>query len=56
VLPVQQKCSLPMQFNVVHLLPEEKFPFDMPIETFLKNHESNERKIERRSIKNEDAD
>lgn len=44
-----------MQFNVVHLLPEEKFPFDMPIETLMKNHESNERKIERRNIKTDDA-
>jgi len=32
------------------MLPEEKFPFDLPIETFLKNHESNERKVERRNI------
>jgi hypothetical protein len=53
VLPVQNKASLLMQFNCVHMLPEEKFPFDLPIETFLKNHESNERKIERRNIRQE---
>lgn len=40
-----------MQFNTVHMLPEEKFPFDLPIETFLKNHDSNERKTERRNVK-----
>ena len=51
VLPVQNKASLSLQFNCVHMLPEEKFPFDLPIETFLKNHESNERKIERRNIR-----
>lgn len=55
VLPVQQKASLIAQFNVVHMLPEEKFPFDLPIETFLKNHESNERKIERRNVKVADS-
>lgn len=48
------KSSLPLQFNVVHLLPESKIPFELPIETFLKNFESNERKIERRSIKSND--
>lgn len=54
VLPVNQKASVPLQFNVVHMLPEDKFPFDLPIETFLKNNESNERKIERRNIKSAD--
>lgn len=53
VLPVNHKSSLPLQFNVVHLLPEDKFPFPLPIETFLKNNESNERKIERRNLKDE---
>lgn len=53
VLPVNQKSSMPLQFNAVHLLPEEKFPFPLPIETFLKNNESNERKIERRNLKDE---
>lgn len=55
VLPVNQKTSIPLQFNVVHMLPEDKFPFNLPIETFLKNHESNERKIERRGVKNDDV-
>lgn len=40
-----------MQFNIVHLLPEAKIPFELPIETFLKNFESNERKTERRNLK-----
>jgi len=45
------KSSLTLQFNCVHILPESKIPFELPIETFLKNHESNERKIERRNLK-----
>jgi hypothetical protein len=35
----------------VHLLPEAKIPYELPIDTFIKNHESNERKIERRNLK-----
>ena len=38
----------------MHILPEEKFPNALPIETFLKINDSNERKIERRAIKVED--
>jgi hypothetical protein len=44
------KSSLMMQFNAVHILPEAKIPFEMPIETLLKHHESNERKISRRNL------
>ena len=40
-----------MQFNSIHILPQNKIPFELPIETFLKNHESNERKVERRNLK-----
>ncbi len=36
---------------MIHILPEAKLPFELPIETFLKNFESNERKTERRNIK-----
>jgi hypothetical protein len=39
-----------MQFNAVHILPESKIPYEMPIETLLKHHESNERKIVRRNL------
>ena len=39
---------------MVHILPEEKLPFALPIDTLLKNHESNERKCERRNIKQEE--
>jgi hypothetical protein len=35
----------------VHLLPEAKIPYELPIDTFLKNFESNERKLERRNLK-----
>ena len=45
------KSSLTMQFNGIHILPQNKIPFELPIETFLKNHESNERKVERRNLK-----
>lgn len=38
------------------MLPEDKIPFPLPIETFLKNFESNERKIERRNAKRNDFD
>lgn len=38
------------------MLPEDKIPFPLPIETFLKNFESNERKIERRNAKRNDVD
>ena len=38
------------------MLPEAKFPFALPIETFLKNHESNERKMEAKGVKPEDVD
>jgi len=52
VLPVGMKSSLPLQFNVIHFLPEARYPFaQLPIDTFLKNNESNERKIERRMTK-----
>lgn len=36
---------------MIHVLPEAKLPFELPIEVFLKNLESNERKIERRNVK-----
>jgi hypothetical protein len=52
---VGQKASITAQFNSVHILPEEKFPNTLPIETFLKINDSNERKIERRALKVEDA-
>lgn len=55
VLPVGQKSSVPFQFNAIHILPHDKLPFPLPIELFLKNNESNERKIERRSIKTDSA-
>lgn len=51
VLPVQQKSSLALQFNNIHILPEANIPYQLPIEIFLKNFDSNERKIERRNIK-----
>lgn len=51
LLPVGMKSSLTLQFNAVHILPQSKIPFELPIETFLKNHESNERKVERRNLK-----
>ena len=51
VLPVGQKSCTPYQFNAIHLLPQSKIPFPLPIELFLKNNESNERKIERRNLK-----
>jgi hypothetical protein len=44
VLPVAQKSSLSLQFNVIHILPEAKLTFDLPIGTLLKNFDSNERK------------
>ena len=50
LLPVGMKSSLTMQFNAVHILPESKIPYEMPIETLLKHHESNERKIVRRNL------
>ena len=53
VLPVNCKSSLPFQFNCVHILPEAKIPYELPIEFMLKIHEGNERKIERRSIVSE---
>jgi len=53
-LPVNQKSSLSLQFNVVNILPEANIPYKLPIEIFLKNYESNERKIERRSTKSEE--
>lgn len=54
VLPVGMKASQPLQFNTIHFLPESKYPIDiLPIETFIKNHESNERKTERRVPKEE---
>jgi hypothetical protein len=44
-----------MQFNVVHFLPESKLPHSLPIELFIKNHESNERKTERRNLKSDEV-
>lgn len=56
ILPVGQKSSITTQFNSIHILPEEKFPQPLPIETFIKLHESNERKIERRAIDVDEPD
>ena len=35
----------------MHVLPEASIPFPLPIDAFLKNQVSNDRKIERRNIK-----
>jgi hypothetical protein len=50
VLPVGEKSSLTLQFNTLHFLPQSRYPYALPIETFLKLQESNDRKIERRAI------
>lgn len=52
VLPVGQKSSQPLQFNVLHVLPQANLPFaSLPIEDYIKTYVSTERKTERRNVK-----
>lgn len=48
VLPVGQKSSMPMQFNMLHVLPQSKIPVErLPLDTFIANKVSLLRKKER---------
>jgi len=50
VLPVGQKSSMPMQFNVLHVLPNKKIPVKtLPLDLFISNAVSYQRKTERNS-------
>ena len=36
ILPVGQKSSMPYQFNMLHILPQEKIPVDrIPLDSFI---------------------
>ena len=38
ILPVGQKSSQPLQFNMLHLLPREKFPVNrLPLDLYIAN-------------------
>ena len=38
ILPLGQKSSMPYQFNMLHVLPQDKWPFDcLPIDIFIFN-------------------
>ena len=51
-MPVGQKSSQPLQFNLVHVLPQASLPFvTLPIDDYIKNYVSTERKTERRNVK-----
>ena len=48
VLPVDQKSSVPYQFNMMHVLPQAKIPVkQLPLDIFISNHVSFLRKKER---------
>lgn len=48
VLPVGQKSSMPLQFNMLHVLPQAKIPVErLPLDTFIANKTSLLRKKER---------
>ena len=52
VLPVGQKSSQPYQFNVMHVLPNSKIPYQqLPIDVMIANTISYNRKIEREKTK-----
>ena len=48
VLPVGQKSSMPMQFNMLHVLPQAKIPIErLPLDAFVATQLSCQRKKER---------
>ena len=47
VLPVGQKSSQPMQFNVIHVVPKEKMPVvRLPLDLLIANKIAYTRKLE----------
>ena len=48
ILPVGQKSSTPLQFNMLHVLPQANIPFRrLPIDQFVASYHSTRRKEER---------
>jgi hypothetical protein len=48
VLPTGQKCSQPLQFNIIHILPEFKYPVEkLPIQAFIENKLAWKKKMEK---------
>lgn len=48
-LPVGQKCSTPLQFNMMHVLPSSKIPFPkIPIDVMIKNKQNFTKKRDKR--------
>jgi len=48
VLPTGQKSSQPLQFNMIHVLPEFKFPVDkIPLYAYIENKLAWKKKMEK---------